>query len=103
MIFSLYNTISCHEHQEKRRFSQVNTVKFITFVCELNSQRDVLLSIYIGFSEVLNTLSLLPCMLIPSNQITSPNCWSYLRYHGRKNILCMGVELQGLLWNFPAG
>lgn len=42
MIFSLYNTISCHEHQEKRGFSQVNAVKFITFVCELNRQHDVL-------------------------------------------------------------
>ena len=42
MIFSLYNTISCHEHQEKRGFSQVNTVKFTTFVCELNRQHDVL-------------------------------------------------------------
>lgn len=40
-FLTIYNTISCHECQEKKGLSQLNNVKYITFVCKLNRQCDV--------------------------------------------------------------
>lgn len=48
-----------------------------------------LLNLYIGFSEILNILSLSPCSLIHNYQIISPNFWSHFRCHGRNTLLCI--------------